>query len=170
MERPPDRAPRGRLLREVARQLPSADLAALDTYLTFTRVANEVFAQQQAFLARYALSEGRLVVLQLLRQAPQSRLTPSALAAAAGVTRGTMTGLLAGLQRAGLVTRTQHPADGRMAHIELTARALALFERVLPERVERIMRVMSPLTAQQQQQLHAVLETVERGLPALDAP
>ena len=170
MERPPDRAPRGRLLREVARQLPSADLAALDTYLTFTRVASAVFAQQQAFLARYALSEGKLVVLQLLRQAPQHRLTPSALAAAAGVTRGTMTGLLAGLQRAGLVTRTQHPEDGRLAPLELTARALELFERVLPERVERIMRFMSTLTADEQQQLRALLETVERGLPALDAP
>ena len=169
MERTPRLAPRQQLLWELARQLPDADLASMETYLSFARVASELFAQQQAFLARYELSEGKLVVLQLLRQAPQQRLTPSALADAAGVTRGTMTGLLAGLERSGLVKRTQHPEDGRMSHIELTERAHELFERVLPERIGRITRFMSALSADERQQLRALLEQVERGLPALSA-
>ena len=165
----PNLAPRQQLLWELARQVPGTDLASIEVYVSFARVASEFFAKQQAFLARNELSEGKFVVLQLLHQAPQSRLTPSALADAAHVTRGTMTGLLAGLERSGLVTRTQHPEDGRMAHIELTERALELFERVLPERVSHIMQFMSALTADEQQQLRALLEKVERGLPALDA-
>lgn len=169
MERTPRLAPRQQFLWDLARQVPEADIASIETYLSFARVASEFFAYQQAFLARYELSEGKLVVLQLLRQTPQSRLTPSALAEAAQVTRGTMTGLLAGLERSGLVKRTQHPEDGRMFRIELTEQALELFERILPERISRIMQFMSSLTEDEQHQLRALLEKVERGLAALSA-
>jgi DNA-binding MarR family transcriptional regulator len=161
--------PRQQLLCDLARQVPNADFPSIETYSSLAQVASGLLAQQQAFLVRYELSEGKFIVLQLLRQAPQSRLTPSALAQAAGVTRGTMTGLLAGLERSGLVKRTRHPEDGRMAHIELTEQALELFERVLPERVSRIMGFMSALTADEQHQLLALLEKMERSLPALCA-
>lgn len=166
----PGLAPRQQIFWGLARQLPDVDMASIDTYLYFARVASAFFAKQQAFLTRYELSEGKLVVLHLLRQAPQYRLTPSALANAADVTRGTMTGLLAGLERSGLVKRTQHPEDGRMSYIELTERAHTLFEQVLPERISRVTRFMAALTADEQQQLRALLENMERGLPALDAP
>ena len=154
---------------DLVRQVPEADTASVETYLYFLRVASDIFANQQAFLGRYELSEGKLVVLMLLRQAPQYRLTPSALAEAAGVTRGTMTGLLAGLERSGLVKRDEHPGDGRMFTIELTEPALDLFERLLPERINRIVEFMSCLTEEEQHQLHALLEKMERGLPALSA-
>ena len=152
---------------DLARQFPEADNAAVETYLYFARVASDLFANQQAFFGRYGLSEGKLVVLMLLREAPHYRLTPSALAEAAGVTRGTMTGLLIGLERSGLVKRDEHPEDGRMFSIELTEAALDLFEQMLPERIKRIMQFMSSLTEEEQHQLHAFLEKMECSLPAL---
>ena len=162
-------SPRHQLFLDLARQAPEANNASVETYLYFLQVASDIFAQQQAFLGRYELSEGKLVVLQLLRQAPHYRLTPSALAQAAGVTRGTMTGLLAGLERSGLVKRTQHPEDGRMFSIELTEAALDLFERILPERIKRNMEFISCLTEEEQHQLRALLEKMERNLPAVCA-
>ena len=170
MERTLRLSPRQQLFLDLVRQAPEADISAIETYFYFTRVASDLFANQQAFFGRYELSEGKLVVLQLLRQAPHYRLTPSALAEAAGVTRGTMTGLLAGLERSGLVKRDEHPEDRRMLTIELTEAALDLFERILPERINRIMEFMSPLTLEEQHQLRTFLEKMERGLPALSAP
>ena len=169
MERTLRLSPRYQLFLELVRQVPEADNATIETYVYFLRVASDIFANQQAFFGRYELSEGKLVVLQLLRQAPHYRLTPSALAEAAGVTRGTMTGLLAGLERSGLVKRDEHPEDRRMLSIELTEAALDLFERILPERIKRSMEFMSSLTEEEQHQLHALLEKMERGLPALSA-
>jgi len=166
MERTLRLSPRQQLFLDLVRQAPEADIAAIETYFYFTRVASDLFANQQAFFGRYELSEGKLVVLQLLRQAPHYRLTPSALAEAAGVTRGTMTGLLAGLERSGLVKRDEHPEDGRMFSIELTEAALNLFERILPERINTIMQFMSSLTEEEQHQLRAFLQKMERGLPA----
>src|SRR6266568_695 len=107
--------------------------------------------------------------LDLVRQVPQHRLTPSALAEAAGVTRGTMTGLLAGLERSGLVKRTQHPEDGRMHSIELTEQALELFDRLLPERINRIVAFMSFLSREEQHHLRDLLKKMEQSLPALCA-
>ena len=169
MERTLRLLPRQQLFLDLVRQVPAADIAAVETYLYFARVASDIFANQQAFFGRYELSEGKLVVLQLLRQAPHYRLTPSALAEAAGVTRGTMTGLLAGLERSGLVRRDEHPEDRRMLSIELTEAALDLFERILPERINRIVEFMSSLTEEEQHHLRVLLEKMEHGLPALSA-
>jgi DNA-binding MarR family transcriptional regulator len=167
MERTLRLAPRQQLFLDLVSQIPEADIDSVETYLYFLWVAGDIFAQQQAFFGRYDLSEGKLVVLQLLHQAPQSRLTPTALAEAANVTRGTMTGLLAGLERSGLVNRTQHPEDGRMFSIELTEQAFDLLERILPERVQRIVAFMSSLSKDEQHRLRALLERMERGLPDL---
>jgi DNA-binding MarR family transcriptional regulator len=167
LESTPRLSPRYQLFLELVRQIPEADNDTIETYFYFTRVASDIFANQQTFLGRYELSEGKFIVLQLLHQAPHYRMTPSALAEAAGVTRGTMTGLLAGLERSGLVKRDEHPEDGRKFSIELTEKSLELFERILPERTNRIMEFLSSLTEEEQHQLRALLEKMERGLPAL---
>ena len=167
MERTLRLLPRQQVLFDLAHQMPEVNTTSVGTYLLFLWVARDVFADQQAFYGRYELSDGKLVVLLLLRYAPHYRLTPSALAEAAGVTRGTMTGLLAGLERSGLVKRTEHPEDGRMFSIELTQQALDLFEHMLPERFNHIEEFMSCLTEEEQHQLRALLEKMSRGLPAL---
>src|SRR2546430_3339822 len=145
--------PRQQVFFDLARQMPEVDTTSVGTYLLLLWVARDVFATQQAFYDRFELSEGKIVVLLLLRQAPHYRLTPSALAEAAGVTRGTITGLLACLERSGLVKRTEHPEDGRMFTIELTQQALALFEQILPERIHRIKEFMASLTEEERHQL-----------------
>ena len=167
MERTLRLMPRQQVLFDLARQRPEVDTTSVGTYLLFLWVAREVFASQQAFYDRFELSEGKIVVLLLLHQAPYYRLTPSALAEAAGVTRGTITGLLAGLERSGLVKRTEHPEDGRMFSIELTKTALDLFEHMLPERFNHIGEFMSSLTEEEQHQLRTLLEKMNRGLPTL---
>src|SRR5258708_12666139 len=109
MERTLRLSPRYQLFLELACQVPEADNATIETYVYFLRVASDIFANQQAFFGRYELSEGKLVVLQLLRQAPHYRLTPSALAKAAAVTPVTITGLLPGLARSALSNPPEHP-------------------------------------------------------------
>lgn len=167
MERTPGLLPRHQVFLDFVSHMSGVDTISVETYLFFLEVARKALAAQQAFFERYGLSEGKLVVLLLLRQAPHARLTPSALAEAAGVTRGTITGLLAGLERSGLVKRTQHPEDGRMFRMELTEAAFELFEQILPERITRIMEFMSSLSEEEQHHLRALLENMERGLPAL---
>src|ERR1700694_443059 len=89
MERRLRLSPGQQVFVDLAHQVPAMETLSVETYLFFQRVARDIFAAQQAFFDRFELSEGKLVLLLLLKQAPHSRLTPSQLAEAAGVTRGT---------------------------------------------------------------------------------
>ena len=143
------------LLDEFRTVSPTSDTALLELYLLFLQVAEEGFQDRQTFFDRYALSEGKLVLLMILRTSGQ--LTPSELAEAAGVTAGTITGLLAGLERAGLVSRAPHPEDGRKATITVTPAALELCEQLLKARARHIEMLLSTFTFQEQQQLRTLL-------------
>lgn len=170
MERKTSLLPRQQIYVDLARQMPILKTLAVETSLLFHQVAREAFSAQQEFYARFDLSEGKLVLLLLLRQAPNWRLTPSQLSEQAGVTRGTITGLLSSLERSELIRRLKHPEDGRMFMIELTEPALELIEHVLPERLQRHSEFMNLLTEEEQHQLIGLLEKLAQRLPELTGP
>src|SRR3546814_18443350 len=84
-----------------------------------------------ARLAPHRLSEGKFVLLFLLRDLPEG-LAPHELAERAGVTRATITGLLDGLERDGFLARHSDKEDRRTGSVCLTnqgqAVAVALFK------------------------------------------
>ncbi len=72
-----------------------------------------------ARLGVHGLSEGKFVLLFLLSEA-RDGLSPHELAERAGVTRGTITGLLDGLERSGHVQRHAYDGDRRKLIVKLT--------------------------------------------------
>jgi DNA-binding MarR family transcriptional regulator len=144
-----------RLLEEFRRVMHTAEATRVETYLLFLQVAGESFDDRQAVFNRFALSEGKMAVLGLLKAYGQS--TPSELAAALGVTPGTITGLLAGMERSRLIVREAHPTDGRKAAITLASGTLALFDQVLEERFRHIEALLAPFTGEELEQLRALL-------------
>lgn len=154
-------------LRNGARQMIGEDNSSLETYLDFLRVARDVFSALQTYLGSFDLSEGKLTVLMLLRESPDYSMTPSELAEKAGVTRGTITGLLDGLERVKLIEREDHPGDRRMLCISLTARGLDLLNQVMPDHIRRIKALMGNLNEAERQQLLALLTKLDRGISAL---
>lgn len=154
------------LLQEFYKVTQQEDMTAVETYLLFLQVAGESFQDRQTFLNRFVLSEGKLAVMGLLKAAGQ--LTPSELAQAAGVTPGTITGLLAGLEHAGLIRREEHLSDGRKAAITLAPEALALYEKAMAQRFHHIEGLLSSFTLQEQLQLRTLLGKLHKQL--LDDP
>ncbi|MFF5234983.1 MarR family winged helix-turn-helix transcriptional regulator [Dactylosporangium sp. NPDC000521] len=63
-------------------------------------------------------------------------MTQRELAEARGVTPRNITGLVDGLEQAGLVQRTAHPSDRRATLVRLTRRGTELVERLEAEQVE----------------------------------
>jgi len=53
-------------------------------------------------------------------------------AAEAGISKGTLTGIIKTLEGRGLIERRQHPDDGRLALLRLTPEGVALMERLFP--------------------------------------
>lgn len=96
-----------------------------------------------------------------------SQLKPLDFAELAGVTRATVTGLLDGLEREGLVKRSPHPVDRRMIMIHLTAKGRQLLSQMLPDHFCRTAGLMANLTAPEKQRLIELLAKVQAGTPTM---
>lgn len=110
-------------------------------------------------LEPHGLSEARFVMLVMLERSPKG-LAPSALADRAGVTRGTITGLLDGLERDGLVRRIPDPADRRALLIRLTKRGEDLAGELLGEHARWIGGLFAGLSAGKRRRLSGLLGRV----------
>lgn len=136
-------------------------------FLSFLQIASEVLKNYEAFFARYGLSAGKLTILILLQRELEAGLTPSECADHAGVSRGTITGLLDGLERQGLIKREPHPTDGRMMRIHLSEAGLNLLETVLPEHFERTAELMSALSEAERQTLKGLINKLQTQMSQL---
>ena len=88
-------------------------------------------------------------------------VTMSALAEAEQVRRPTITRLIDGLERRGLVRRVTHPDDGRVQLVEATAAGKRLLQKGRARRVERLMQGIAQLPADDQRVLARAAELME---------
>ena len=89
------------------------------------------------------------------------------LAEEAGVTKGTLTGVLKTLEKRGLAKRRGHDADGRLVLAGLEPKGREVIERLFPAFNKREAEVSAVLTEEEKSQLASLLRkmirTVERG-------
>jgi DNA-binding MarR family transcriptional regulator len=140
------------------------NMEQVQTYLLILLISRKLLAEEQALFDRYNLSEGKLSVLLLLKNAPQNQLTPSEIAEATKVTRGTMTGLLAGLERDGYVVRREYPSDGRRFTIQLTEQSLGVIEQLLLERFHHIEKLFACFTPSELDEQRTIIEKLDYQL------
>lgn len=159
--------PRHQALQDRLRDLPEEDALSVTTFLLFLRVASDMIGGLQDYFAHYRLSDGKLAVLLSLYDTSDGSSTPSQLAEQLAVTRGTITGLLDGLERSGLIERDDYPADRRMLTIRLTASGKAFVDRFLPEHLRHIKLLMSHLNEAEQRQMVMLLEKLISGISEL---
>jgi MarR family transcriptional regulator, organic hydroperoxide resistance regulator len=86
------------------------------------------------------------------------------LAAEAGVTKGTLTGVLKTLEKRGLVRRSVHHADGRLVLVSLQPKGAAVIERLFPAFNEGEAFVSGRLTEREKHQLASLLRTMIRSV------
>ena len=85
------------------------------------------------------------------------------------MTRGTITGLLDGLERSGLIARKNHPEDRRMLTVQLTEQGLAFIDEIMPRHFRRFNEMIqrANLSKEEQKQLMTILKKIQQGIPAL---
>lgn len=162
--------PKYEAIEQRARRYPEIDPASVVSYLVLLRVASDVLAAIEAYLARHQMSQGRFTVLALLNRDPDKPMSPSDLATRSGVTRATMTGLLDGLEREHLIRRQRDRNDRRMQLVELTPRGRKLLDGIFPDYYRRIARLMGHLTEEEKKSLIELLNKITPGLPAMAEP
>lgn len=155
------------ILRKFAQRYPDADVTAVAGFLHLLRTATDLSTALDACLQQYDLLQGRWWVLILLMREADGTAAPSGLAEKAGVTRATMTGLLDGLERDGLVERVFDQQDRRRIAIHLTAAGQAKLDAVMPDYYQRVRRLMAPLDEEERKRFVELLDRIQAGTALL---
>lgn len=118
-------------------------------------------------LAPHHLSESKFLLLSLLRAEPDGA-APHMLAERSGVTRATMTGLLDGMERDGLLARAHDASDRRRISVRLTPEGEALADRLGDEHQRWIASLAGGLSSAERSTLAALLGRIRQnfGVPA----
>lgn len=149
--------------RKIAGGEHELDFAAMAAVSNIYRAANAIrYRMERDVLASEDLSWAAFTVLFVLWIWGDQQTRH--LAAEAGVTKGTITGVLKTLEKRGLAKRRGHEADGRLVLVSLEPRGLAVIERLFPAFNAGEASVSSPLTAAEKRQLAELLRKIIRGL------
>ena len=92
------------------------------------------------------------------------------LAAEAGVTKGTLTGVLKTLEKRDLAQRRGHDEDGRLVMVTLRPRGRDVIERLFPAFNAGEAFVSSSLTPEEKEQLAGLLRKIIRSVEPVDGP
>ncbi|MEE9240780.1 MAG: MarR family transcriptional regulator [bacterium] len=162
------------LIDSVASIYPELDPTAVETCYFLLRTGSDVLSAFDENLSRHQMSQSRFIVLLLLNRLElveePEEMSPSSLAEWAGVSRGTMTGLLDGLEREGLIERHLHNGDRRKFSIRMTKKGRETLNRIFPDYYNRIGGLMAELDEKERETLVFLLTKVNKGIPALLKP
>jgi DNA-binding MarR family transcriptional regulator len=87
-------------------------------------------------------------------------------AAEAGISKGTLTGVATTLERKGLLRRRTHPTDARRVLLALSPAGRRLMTELFPQFNAQEVAVVAPLTAREAQVLTSALRKIVLGLEA----
>ena len=158
--------PTDEVLSKFAQRYPQADTSAISSFLYLLRVATDLSVSLDECLSKHGLLQGRWWVLILLMREDNCTSTPSELSDKAGVTRATMTGLLDGLERDGLLTRIFDANDRRRVSVRLTDAGQAKLDSVMPDYYQRLSVCMAGVNEPARLQLRQILQTIHQGVDA----
>lgn len=158
---------RGELLSKVTARFPTVDAPSANLASAIQCVAQEITNHTVGMLTERGLSEGKFYVLgQLLAEEilGHEPPRPSDLASSLGVTKATVTGLLDGLQRQGLITRKQVKRDRRVSAVQLTDQSRSLLDQIIPPLLAAVYSLSDCLNKQEQATLLFLLMKLETGI------
>lgn len=155
---------KGELLQKVSSRYPDVEPESLELLTVLKQVGATLQSLGDQLLAEKGISEGRfyiLVFLELEELQGHDDPHPSTIADNIGVTRATVTGLLDGLERDGLVERRHNTLDRRALTICLTAKGREVLDSFVPIQTREFRALFSPLDADEKRTLIRLLSKLE---------
>ena len=142
---------------------PQIEPDAMLAIMCFMRTGADVSECFERFLVKHGLSHGRFAILMYLNREPDVAVNQTHLAEAYGVTKATVTGLIDGLERDGMVERLADPADRRASLVRLTASCRKFLDEFLPAHFRGVSELMAGLDARDRADPHPLPATVHHA-------
>ncbi len=146
------------ILEQWRRERPDLDTAAMGLFGRMRNLTLHLAREMEKTFARFDLNSANFDMLATLRRSGEPyALSPGDLMATMMVTSGTMTNRIDQLEKAGLVTRSQNPNDGRSFLISLTPKGFELIDAAVTAHVETQARLVAALSEEERAALNGLL-------------
>lgn len=156
--------PKRELLNTYSNRIPGIDVDAVESCIALLRTASDISKILDEHFSKYGISEGKFTILMLLYKQSDYQLSPIALSKKAEVTKGTMTGLITGLENQGFIEKIPNPCDQRGYLVRLSAKGLFILEEILPVHYTIIAKLMTGLDDGQLKELSSLLDLLSKNL------
>jgi MarR family transcriptional regulator, 2-MHQ and catechol-resistance regulon repressor len=134
---------------------------ALNAFINLSRASNSVQTRLSAGLDRHGITTSQLGILEaLFHLGPMCQRALGDKLLRSG---GNITMVIDNLEKHGLVERVRQKEDRRMIMIHLTPKGRKLISRVLPLHAKDVVKEMSRLTANEQEELRRLCRKLGRG-------
>ncbi len=143
---------------------PQIEPDAMLAIMQFIRTGTDVSECFERFLTKHGLSQGRFAILMYLNRQPETPVNQTHLAEAYGVTKATITGLIDGLERDGMVERLADPSDRRASLVRLTEASRTFLDGFLPAHFSGVSELMSGLDTQERAELIRLVGKLRDGI------
>jgi len=151
--------PSYQMLLEKAKRYPAMDIQVSEAYLHVLRTGTILHHSVERRLASHGISYGRFMILALLSRT-KDPIPVCKLAEMAGVTTPTVSAVLSGMVRDGLVHREEDSTDRRVVRISLEPAGQRLLDTVIPGLLEYQAEVMADLDQEELKTVVALLSQV----------
>jgi DNA-binding MarR family transcriptional regulator len=156
----------GRLVGSGSMNLRTSELALRE----FVRAWGLFRETMRVYFDRFGISDAQWSVLRALQRAEDAKLVPlrlTDLGARLLVRPPSVTGVVARLERDGLVLRRPAPEDNREKQVLLTGEGRALVRRVLRHNPAQVRRLLGGLTSRDARDLHRLMSRFGEHLQEL---
>ena len=126
-------------------------MRALNAFITLARASEAVAARLQRDLAGKRLTTSQFGVIEALLHL--GSLCQGELAGKLLRSGASMTSVVEGLEKRGLVVRQRTAEDKRFVRVALTGKGRRLIQEIFPAHAETVTRLFSVLTEEEQEQL-----------------
>lgn len=137
------------------------------TFIDFQWTYRNMQERYDTLLEKYNLSESKFIILMFLKHTENHCLLPSEIAQKLGARRPTVSKLLTGMLKQGLVEKSDNHEDKRSSFIQLTDKGKETLDDFLPHHfaaVQTVLNNFSPLELEQFNQLLAKINLASQEI------
>ncbi|MFI3132996.1 MarR family transcriptional regulator [Staphylococcus warneri] len=141
-------------------QFEYADVTSIELCLQLLTTAKKVTESYNHFFFKHGLSLSKFNLLMLLYRDPDKDISPSELAKKAGISRGTVTGLLDSLEKNNYVKRVYNSTDRRKITISLTDKGSQNLTELLPSHYKKTTDLFNNIKKKDKESLKSMLNEI----------
>ena len=138
-------------LEGLKKEYENLDIISVMLYLEINKAYKIMKSKYDKFIEEYDLSEAKFSILMLLSYEENMTLSPSDLSKKIGNKKSTITGLVKGLEKQGLIRRVNLSNDKGSSYVQMTEIGYLKLKEFLPNNYDFVSNIFSDFDEQEKE-------------------